>query len=202
MKKLVNLTLIATISFVMFACSSISNYFDRDKEYLESKALPTLEVPPDLTVRQSEDMLIPGENDPSSLNEFERQRSLAYQSNVPTPSTTTAFSYGDELITLSGSVLDNWPKLIDFWTSQGFDIDLNDPELGVLETEWKFIDNTNNELRKRYSVFAEPNRANNTDIVIHSEMQKKTENVWYNSTNDYDGNKKIGELLKSHFHEN
>lgn len=57
---------------------------DKRTEYLKSKALPELEVPPDLTSHTIGDLMaVPGEEDPMTLSEFEQKRPNAQRLPVP-----------------------------------------------------------------------------------------------------------------------
>ena len=109
---------------------------DRRSEYKKSESLPDLEVPPDLTTEALEDPLVIPDEEATTLSEYQRQKrqqgSTAQGLDLGGPA-----AYTDEMwLTLQGSPVELWPKLNEFWSDKGFKMDLNDAELGVMETDW------------------------------------------------------------------
>jgi len=115
---------------------------EKDAAYKSSKSAPPLEVPPDLSSATLNDrMLVP---------------SLA-----PGTATYSAYAAGSQVASANGSgvlpqlsgvrveragserwlIVDVppgavWPKVRDFWLSQGFLVQMEDPSIGIMETDW------------------------------------------------------------------
>lgn len=103
---------------------------DKRTKYRKSRALPDLEVPPDLTLERDDGLMtIPGEEAASqSMSDFYvRQAQRAAQGNA----------LNDEWVRLEASQAELWPRMKDYWIERGFTLDLDDPELGILETRWQ-----------------------------------------------------------------
>ena len=140
---------------------------DTRDTYRRSRSLPELEVPPDLTLEEGDEMEIPGE-EPATLTEFQRMKRR--QRGADSALQTLENQFPDEqALAVRGSPEDIWPKLTAFFEAKGYVPELSDYELGVLETGWKKDDKT----REKYKVFAEPDDTGlNTVLLISSERQE------------------------------
>ena len=115
---------------------------EREAAYKSSKTAPPLEVPPDLSSATLNDtMVVP------SL----AQGSATYSAYVDGTQVAMA-SVNGVLPRLNGVRIERagsdrwlivdvppgvvWPKVRDFWLSQGFLIQLEDPSIGIMETDW------------------------------------------------------------------
>ena len=196
MKKLQNLILLNCIIFI-FGCESLPSFDDvlPDKRttYRKSRDLPELEVPPDLTVtkgKYSSD--IPSDRESTSLNEFERQRSMRGDDGIILGSG----SFEDEQwVALRGTSVDLWPKLREFWQNNGYIVFLDDAELGVLETDWKITEQT----KQKFKIFTEPAEGGGTILFLSSERQELSEGDWLDSQPDKLAEKDIINKLNIHF---
>lgn len=181
MNQFSRLTLLS-LSLALAACSS----FDGDKiNYKSAGKVPSLEIPPDLT-QLSRDIryAVPGAAVSAS----------SFQLGQVSPSTpTAATSLGDVRIERSGSqrwlVLDRsadklWEPVRDFWQENGFLLVLDQPNLGIMETDWAenrakipqdFIRNAIGKLfdslystgeRDKFRTRLERNASGGTDIFI------------------------------------
>ncbi len=194
-----NLVLILSFLFIL-ACSYLPGVDDLEKvlpdkrtAYQKSKGLPTLEVPPDLTVTEGEfSAKIPGEES-TSLSEFERQRS---QNKRQGSVLGSGEADGEQWLALRGSSFDIWPKLKEFWREREYAIDLDDAELGVLETAWK----EDGSSRYRFKIFTEPDESGGTMLFMSSEKQDLSEGEWLDSLADTDMEKKVIRKLNLHFY--
>ena len=100
---------------------------DKRTEYKKSDSLPELEVPPDLTSQTINDsMAIP--NEQASLSQMQRQRAAA--------ETQVAAAPDEQWVSVRQPRADLWPRLRAFFENKGYPIDVDDAELGVLETGW------------------------------------------------------------------
>lgn len=106
-------------------------------DYKSAQKGPSLEVPPDLTQLNRESRyVVPG--GPVSANSYSLGQS------VPTLP-TAATAVGDVRIERSGSqrwlVVNRpadqlWAPIRDFWQENGFLLELDQPNLGIMETDW------------------------------------------------------------------
>ena len=153
------------------ACSYLGSVIpDKSKEYKKSIALPDLEIPPDLTAEATNQaMMIPGEK-LTSLSQYKRQRSGTAGQPV------LAQGLADEQrLSVRGSALEIWPKLRIFFADKGYTLDLDDAELGVLETNWSepvieggFI------YRNKFKIFSESGDvAGNTLLFVSGTRQEQ-----------------------------
>ena len=123
-------------------CSGTAGGIGSDPEttYKSSRSAPPLEIPPDLSSSAVRDTLpIPGVDATYSQ----------YASGEPRPGTETAQAVlpevdgariersGDERwLAVAMKPEELWPRLRGFWAEQGFVLDTEDPDIGLMETEW------------------------------------------------------------------
>ena len=153
-----------------------------------------LEVPPDLTVTQGENQAkIPGESESTSLSEFERQRDQRLlRGNVVLGSG----EYEDEQwLALQGTVAQVWPDLRQFWLGNGFQLELDDAELGVIETSWLEDEFS----RSKFRVFAEPDQSG-VILFLSSEREEQAEGQWLASSPDRELEKDLLRMINLHFY--
>jgi outer membrane protein assembly factor BamC len=193
--------LVLILSFIVFyGCSYLPGVEDLEKvlpdkrtAYQKSRGLPTLEVPPDLTVTEGEySAKIPGEES-TSLSEFERQRS---QNKRQGSVLGSGEADGEQWLALRGSSFDIWPKLKEFWREKEYDIDLDDAELGVLETGWKEDGGS----RHRFKIFTEPDESGGTMLFMSSEKEDFSEGEWLEALADKRLEKNVIRKLNLHFY--
>ena len=196
MKKLRNLILLNCIFFI-YGCESLPSFDDvlPDKRttYKKSRDLPELEVPPDLTTTKGEySSDIPSEQESTSLNEFERQRSTKRDDGIILGSG----NFEDEQwVALRGTSVELWPKLREFWQKNDYIVFLDDAELGVLETDWKITEQT----KQKFKILTEPSEGGGTILFISSERQELSEGDWLDSQSDKLAEKDIINKLNIHF---
>ena len=191
---------IILLSIFLSACSKLPKLDDiipDDRtEYLKSTDLPPLEVPPDLTNTTSDDMAIPGEEEAVSLSEFQRQRAQISGAGVIGKGEFD----GEQWIALRDSLKEIWPSLKQFWIDQGFELDLEDSELGVLETDWRVREDNGGALRERFNLFAELAEEGETMLFLSSSLQLVTDGEWFDTQPDVEREKEIIRLLNLHFY--
>ena len=127
------------------ACSSVRSFLDpANIEYRGATQGPELDVPPDLVTPQgSERYALPDRSSSQTLSEFQRERAAAGdaapRSNEVMPQREGARIMRDgdiRWIVVNQPVEKVWPVLKDFWASQGFDLAIDSPQTGIMETEW------------------------------------------------------------------
>lgn len=174
MKMKYSLSLII-LTLLLSACDKLPRLDDvlpdKRKEYNRSRALPDLEVPPDLTLEQDDNLEIPGEEEPATLSAYQRQKKRGGLSELE----LLAKQYpGEQALPVPGLSTQVWPELVSYWQENAYSIDLEDAELGVLETDWRETDAGDIAFRDKFKIFAEPAEdGKNTILFISSERQEK-----------------------------
>ena len=136
MKNITRLSLLG-IAVALSACSVLEN----DKiDYKSAKKGVTLDVPPDLTQLSRDTRYnVPG----SSVSARELQAGQA--AVTPPLEKAAALSVGDVTIERDGNqrwlVINRpadkiWDPVRDFWLESGFNMAIEKPELGIMETDW------------------------------------------------------------------
>ncbi len=178
MKEIMNMKYafsLVLLALLIGACSSIPTLDDvlpdNRKEYKRSRALPDLEVPPDLTLEQEDNVEIPGEQEPTSLTAYQRHKKRGGLSELELLSKQYP---GEKVLPLPGSSMQIWPELLAYWQDEGYSIDLEDAELGVLETGWRESSSGDSGYRDKFKIFAEPAEdGENSILFVSSERQEK-----------------------------
>jgi len=178
---------------------------DRRTEYKKSEAMPDLEVPPDLTVNADADPLTIPNEEATTLSEFENRKKMRTGGAGVTGG---AAPTGDEQwLTLQGGTADIWPKLKEFWTAKGYTLDLDDQELGVLETQWREAEQEGvTASRTKFSIFAEDGSTpGSTVLYLTSHQQEKIaakgeQADWVDIAENVEMEKKMIGELNMHFY--
>ncbi len=141
-----------TLSFVsaiaVAACSGTADGLldpilpEKDAAYKSSKSTPPLEVPPDLSSATLNDtMVVPslasGSATYSAYVNGNQVASAAVGGVLPRLDGVRVERAGSErwlVVDVAPGVV--WPKLRGFWLSQGFLIEMEDPSIGIMETDW------------------------------------------------------------------
>lgn len=147
---------------------------DQRTAYRKSESLPDLEVPPDLTSDAIHDHLpVPQINAKGEATFSTYQERIAARKKAQDAakeqgkgSDLSGVLPDEELVVVKGQPAQVWPKLVAFWKGQGFGLDLNDQDLGVLETTWR--ENKQELTRGKFKVFAEPGQAPGTTALYLS----------------------------------
>jgi outer membrane protein assembly factor BamC len=131
---------------VLAGCSSSGGYFsDSERQYrAQRKTMEDLEIPPDLTRSAIQDaMAVPGTT-AASYEEYTTRREQGAGSTVaadgevlPEFKNVTFHRDGDQRwLLIEGSPQQVWPKVVDFWRSNGLLLTEQDPATGVMKTDW------------------------------------------------------------------
>jgi len=146
---------------------------DRRGEYRKSQALPDLEVPPDLTTEALNDPLAIPNEEVTTLSEFERRKST--QGTAVVGAAGVDILADEQWLLVQGTVAGIWPELREFWIKKGYTLDLDDSELGVLETGWLETGSDGiTVFRDKFSLFTESGNTPGTTIIfINGDKQEK-----------------------------
>ena len=137
--------LLLAVAFLS-ACSSIRSFMDPGNiEYRGAGQGPPLDVPPDLVTPQGSERYTLPERSSSAqmLSDFNRDRAAAgdaspRSSNVLPVRENARIERDGEFrwVVIKQPVEKVWPLLKDFWASQGFNLAVDSPQTGIMETEW------------------------------------------------------------------
>ena len=141
-------TLVAALT-ALAACSTSFDTLvpDRRPDYRQSKPGQRLEVPPDLTASTIDDTLVVPEINPAgsaSLSAYASERGGQQQSQAsktaavlpPQPGITLEQEGNQRWLLIAAPADQVWPKVREFWTSNGFALKRDDPTIGIMETDW------------------------------------------------------------------
>ena len=150
MKQYTNLLVIILITFILVACDTMSSVGDsfagRKVDYKkQSRNIESLEVPPDLTTEKFDELMVVRDintgGGSSSFSNYARERQ-GTQSNLdkvlPKQENIELVREGDDVrhLVITGSKEQTWEKMREFWLNSGMLIKRENPQTGILETEW------------------------------------------------------------------
>ena len=110
-----------------------------EPDYKSSKRLPSLEVPPDLTSQSIRDSMQVPASGSATWSEYsaegaEEERSSGLLLDF---SQVRVERSGDERWLVVEATPDAvWPQVRAFWLQQGFAIEVDEPSIGIMETDW------------------------------------------------------------------
>lgn len=197
-----NLVLLISL-IAVYGCSKLPKLDevlpDKRTAYQKSKDMAALEVPPDLTVTRGDYAAdLPSDKESNSLSEFERRR--AENSGIVRTGSGAVLGGGEQdgeqWLALQGSSIDIWPRLRQFWNEKEYVVDLDDIELGVMETDWKEGDGE----KHRFKMFVEPGESGDTILFLSSESQEYLEGEWLEAPPNAENEKKIIRKISLHFY--
>ncbi len=161
---------------------------DHRKDYQKSKSLPDLEVPPDLTTDSIDDSMAVPDIDETGTATFStyqervaRQRENRQLLSSPEDASVVEVS-GEQLIVVPASTSDTWLALHDFWKEKGYTLDIDDEELGFMETDWR----GNDTQREKFKVFVEPSseQPGHTNIYFSHRSEMNEDGEWVEQDRD------------------
>ncbi len=137
--KLILLPLLITVT-LLAGCGG--KFFESKRvDYKSAGTVPRLEIPPDLTAPgQDEATALPGGSETFSRYIRERKGLAGAASDpiiLPSISKMKIERSGNQRwLVVSGSAQKLWPLVKTFWQENGFIINIDQPETGVMETDW------------------------------------------------------------------
>ena len=139
----------STLVMIMLAACSTSGSTSSKTENIESKSFDykappvkvrALEVPPDLTSYIGDDRYgIPGESDTgTSYSEFSQGGSKRKASSVLPPVKNVRLEQKDlqRWLVVNDKAENVWPVVKAFWLENGLVIKIENPQAGIIETDW------------------------------------------------------------------
>ncbi len=143
---------------------------DNRKDYVKAQTLPDLEVPPDLSTEAIRDrMAIPEGGEAARFSTYQERRADRERASELEKSQTSAIRVleNEHVIAVEGAPVQVWPRLETFWQGRGYGLELNDVELGIIETTW--IEDDSKLSRDKFKVFAEPGEEPGTTVLYVSQ---------------------------------
>jgi outer membrane protein assembly factor BamC len=172
--------LLALAAGVVFSgCSKLAPQLDKvvpdnRVEYRKSKNMPDLEVPPDLTTDAIKDrMAIPQGGDTATYSTYQERVAKRKREEELERSANEAVRVLDNehVLAVPGAVTQVWPKLTKIVADLGYALELNDEELGIIETAW--VENQEELHREKYKIFAEPGQEAGTSVLYISNRSEE-----------------------------
>lgn len=130
----------------LIACSTTESVLpDRRPDYRKSEVLAPLEVPPDLTASTIDDTLVVPELNPTgsaNLSDYASERTSGgrvanAEVVLPDQPGIRLERDGDRRWLVTDQEPSKlWPRIKEFWTSNGFLLKREDPRIGIMETDW------------------------------------------------------------------
>lgn len=141
---------------------------DKKTEYQKSESMPDLEIPPDLTADAINDSMNIPDEAPATLSRYRNPRAPARtQAAMGTTDTD------EQWLSLSMPLYLAWPALLEFFETRNYPLELEDEELGVLETGWSEADEQTGLLyRYKYKIFAEQGDDPDVTTLIISQQRQ------------------------------
>ncbi len=164
-----------TLLLVLAGCQSFSleNVLSSKIDYRSATRTPALEVPPDLNTPVYDDRYLPKDGTPgtATFSGYEKDRSgpakVAQSSLLPAVQKVSLERAGSQRwLVVQMTPEQTWNAVRDFWSTLGFAIESERPELGIMETDWA------------------ENRAKIPDDLLRRTLGKVLDFLW--STNERD----------------
>lgn len=198
----------ALVALSLSACSKLPTFDevaqDNRREYRKSVSLDDLEVPPDLSTDAIRDrMAIPEGGEAARYSTFQERRAERQRQVEVERSQTSAIRVleNEHVLAVDGAPVQVWPKLESFWQGLGYQLELNDVELGVIETAW--VEDESELARTKFKVFAEADAAAGTTVLYVSheseELVPQGEDlVWQRGKRNVELEGRVVERLQEH----
>ncbi len=171
-KRLVVLSLLFA---ALAGCSRLTSKLDavipdNRTEYRKSRTLPDLEVPPDLTTDAIRDrMAIPEGGEEATFSTYQERIAKRKREEELERSANDAIKVLDDehILAVAGVPKQIWPQLRDFMAQSHYKLELDDEELGVIETVWD--ENPEALTRDKFKIFAEAGQEAGTTLLYVSQ---------------------------------
>jgi outer membrane protein assembly factor BamC len=131
-------------ALALAGCTSSGNLLESQKiDYRNARPASTLEVPPDLTSPTRDDRFAVPDVTPRGVATFstysEERATQAGRGPEVLPASAQMHierAGSQRWLVVPGTPDTVWPQIRDFWLELGFILNIDSPEIGVLETDW------------------------------------------------------------------
>ena len=137
-KLVAKLTALVLLSTLVAACDSIP-FIDTTSDYKGAGRAKPLEVPPDLTsIKTSDAYNVPGGSTSyNTYNQGQEGQEAGVEVILPNTEGIRMEKAGAQRwLVVNAPAEKIWPAVREFWIDQGFAVRVENPETGVMETEW------------------------------------------------------------------
>ncbi len=167
----VRFILLVSLTFAFSACTWLGVggeegwLRDREGEYLRAPTVARMEIPPELDSFTIDDLyLIPPP--PAGDREFFVRPPAPRPIDSRVRDGVVVQQFGDRAWIVVGATSGQlWPRLRDYWPTEGIALTREDPVAGVMESVW--LSSDDDDTRHKYRVFVEPGlHAGNSEIYV------------------------------------
>lgn len=125
------------LACIITACDSIP-FIENTSDYKGAGRSKPLEVPPDLTaMRTSDAYSVPGSATYSGYSQEQEGQEVGVEQVLPNAEGVRMEKAGAQRwLVVTAPAEKIWPVIREFWLDQGFAVRVENPETGVMETEW------------------------------------------------------------------
>ncbi|WP_162300436.1 outer membrane protein assembly factor BamC [Corticimicrobacter populi] len=135
---------------LLSGCSQVNELLGTEDsiDYKSTASAPreTLSIPPDLTQAASDPRYRAPASGSTTFSEYAQGQTQLAQEQQQAPTATTVLPQRDDIrimrdgdmrwLVVQRPVESIFPEVGDFWVEQGFTLAINDPNIGVVETDW------------------------------------------------------------------
>ena len=145
MKRVMRNGMVLTAGLMLAGCGWLDTVVpDRRPDYKTARTVEPLEVPPDLASSTLDDSLVVPEIAPAptaTLSDYRSERLPATAQPasgvIPEPAGIRVMRDGDKRwLVVPGDAGTVWARVREFWLQSGFTLAMEDPRVGIMETEW------------------------------------------------------------------
>ena len=143
---------------------------DNRTEYRKSRSMPDLEVPPGLTTDAIRDrMAIPEGGDEATFSTYQERIAKRKRDQELERSANDAIKVleDEHILAVTGAPKQVWPQLQAFMAESSYELELDDEELGVIETVWD--EDPEALTRDKFKIFAEAGQEAGTTLLYVSQ---------------------------------
>jgi len=137
---------VLTALLLLSGCSDLQNILGQEDsvDYKSTVRGSPLSIPPDLTQAANDPRYRAPESGSTTFSQYQQQGQAANQASaqaqgnvLPQPAGMRVERDGDiRWLSIDQPPEAVFPKIVDFWGSQGFTVRVNDPKAGLVETDW------------------------------------------------------------------
>nr|VFK64225.1 MAG: Beta-barrel assembly machine subunit BamC [Candidatus Kentron sp. UNK]VFK71032.1 MAG: Beta-barrel assembly machine subunit BamC [Candidatus Kentron sp. UNK] len=167
--------IVIVVILSLTACGSVKETIDENlsnkkADYKTSRSLPSLEVPPDLALPSGTNAIEIPHTGTTTYSEYADRKGAQRVSEAIVlphfPDIRVMHDRDARWLVIEAKPNQVWPKVRDFWLKNGFVFKIEDPSIGIMETDWA------------------ENRADIPSGVIRNLLGKVFETIYSASTRD------------------
>jgi outer membrane protein assembly factor BamC len=168
--------LIIILAISVSGCSKVLKSLDHVRtdtknKYEKAETMPDLEIPPGLSTEAIRDrMVIPEGGESAKFSTYQDRRADVDIDSKKEDFSNVTFGAvklmeNEHALSVANNIFEAWPLVQDFVESQGYQLELNDMDLGIIETGWK---DESRIARNKFKIFAEEGESSESSILYIS----------------------------------